>query len=83
MGRGFTATKTCEICAGSGSGMVEKDLELDVPRGMRDGAVIGASGEGGAGMNGGPPGDLGVKLYAKWPNPDELTEEQKKVLEEL
>jgi molecular chaperone DnaJ len=83
MGRGFVASKKCGPCTGSGSRIVDKDLVLDVPVGAKEGSVVGAGGEGGIGMNGGPPGDLLVKLHIKVPKRDELTEEQRMVLEEL
>ena len=82
-GKGFVPSKKCEFCEGTGSSVVDKELELEVPVGMREGQVIGAMGEGGVGLNGGPPGDFVVKLYMKMPNPDELTDEQRKVLEEI
>ena len=82
-GRGYIASKVCKSCSGSASTMVDKEIELEIPRQIREGQVIGMSGEGRSGINGGPPGDLIVKLYMKLPNPDDLTEEQVKVLEEL
>lgn len=82
-GRGFTAAKQCEPCVGSGSKTIKKDLILEVPAGITEGYIIGTMGEGGTGINGGPAGDLGVKLHMKMPNPDDLTDEQKKVLAEL
>jgi len=83
MGRGFTSAKICVPCNGSGSRTVDKNLTLDVPMGTQEGSVIGSVGEGGVGINGGPPGDLAVKLHIRMPKADELTDEQKKVLEEL
>ena len=82
-GRGFISSKACEFCEGVGNSVVDKKLELEVPVGIREGQVIGAMGEGGVGLNGGPPGDFVVKIYMKMPNLDELTEEQRKVLEEI
>ena len=54
-----------------------------MPPGLRDGQPIGAAGQGGSGINGGPPGDLIVKMRMKYPKPDELTDEQKELLEEI
>jgi len=82
-GRGFVPSKVCESCNGSASRMVDKEVELEIPRQIMEGYVVGAAGEGRIGINGGPPGDLIVKLHMKMPDPDQLTDEQKKVLEEL
>jgi molecular chaperone DnaJ len=83
MGRGFTASKKCESCKGVATRQVNKDLELGVPAGSHEGSVVGITGEGHVGANGGPAGDLMVKLHMKLPKVDELTDEQKRVLKEL
>lgn len=82
-GRGFIASKQCTSCNGAASRVVEKKLVLDVPRDVSEGVVIGAAGEGHVGTNGAPPGDLIVKLHIRVPKAEDLTEEQRKVLEEL
>lgn len=82
-GRGFTSATPCAPCTGAGSRIIKKDLILEVPVGIGEGHVIGTMGEGGIGLNGGPAGDLAVKLHIKLPNADELTDEQKKVLGEI
>lgn len=82
-GRGGIPREKCGYCDGNGTIRTDKEVVLKVPRGLREGQPIGAAGEGGHGLNGGPPGDLIVKIYMKYPNPDELTEEQIKVLKEL
>lgn len=82
-GRGFTASKQCELCKGSGSRTTNKKIKFEIPMGISEGHVVGAAGEGGIGLNGGPPGDLIVKLYIQMPKAKNLTEEQRKVLEEL
>jgi molecular chaperone DnaJ len=82
-GRGFTAKKPCEPCSGSGARTIDKDLKVNIPAGVTEGFVVGVTGEGGVGVNGAPNGDLGVKIHMQMPNPDELTDEQKRVLEEI
>jgi molecular chaperone DnaJ len=82
-GRGFTAKKPCESCKGSARRKVDRHVKIDIPRGITDGQVVGVTGAGGSGINGGPPGDLAVRLSVQWPNPDDLTEEQRAVLEEI
>ena len=70
----FTLERTCGVCAGkgtmienpctscSGSGRVRKKrkLSVNIPRGVDDGTRIRLAGEGEAGENGGPYGDLYV-----------------------
>src|SRR6201991_4021273 len=72
----FTIERTCSSCRGSGkiirnpcktcrgSGLVHKDrmLNVDVPPGVEEGTRIRLSGEGAAGVNGGPNGDLYIFL---------------------
>ena len=72
----FTIERTCSSCRGSGkiirnpckacrgSGLVQKErmLNVDVPPGVEEGTRIRLSGEGAAGVNGGPPGDLYIFL---------------------
>ena len=82
-GRGRKPKNKCETCAGTGAVKIDKKITLPIPPGFRDGQLIGAAGQGGRGINGGPPGDLLVRLHMKYPDPDELTDEQKKILEEL
>lgn len=82
-GRGGTPKEACAECNGSGKKKVDREVVLPIPRGFRDGQPAGAAGQGGSGINGGPPGDLIVKMIMKYPKPEELTEEQRKVLEEL
>ena len=68
----FTVERTCPTCSGlgqiiknpcgscGGQGRVEKDraLNVNIPAGVETGTRIRLSGEGEAGMRGGPPGDL-------------------------
>jgi len=72
----FTIERTCSSCRGAGkiirnpcktcrgSGLVHKDrmLNVDVPPGVEEGTRIRLSGEGAAGVNGGPAGDLYIFL---------------------
>jgi molecular chaperone DnaJ len=72
----FTIERSCSSCRGTGkiirnpckgcrgSGLVQKDrmLNVDVPPGVEEGTRIRLSGEGAAGVNGGPPGDLYIFL---------------------
>src|SRR5947209_11534546 len=67
-GRGQTIDNPCEKCAGSGRVTRERTLSVNVPAGVEDGTRIRLSGEGEAGMRGGPPGDLYIFLSVK-PHP--------------
>jgi len=72
----FTIERTCSTCRGNGkiirnpckgcrgSGLVQKErvLNVDVPPGVEEGTRIRLSGEGAAGVNGGPSGDLYIFL---------------------
>ncbi|MBV9330820.1 MAG: molecular chaperone DnaJ, partial [Alphaproteobacteria bacterium] len=57
-GTGRVIRKPCKTCAGAGSVQKERTLAVDIPAGVEDGTRIRLSGEGQAGFNGGPPGDL-------------------------
>ncbi len=68
----FTVERTCSACRGTGkivrhpckacrgAGLVQKErtLNVDIPPGVEEGTKMRVSGEGAAGMNGGPNGDL-------------------------
>ena len=75
----FTITRTCPACQGAGQvikerctecrgqGRIEKEktIELRVPAGVDTGTRLRVPGEGEAGANGGPTGDLYVVLEVK------------------
>ena len=72
----FTVERTCSACRGTGkiirnpckgcrgAGLVQKErtLNVDIPPGVEEGTRIRLSGEGAAGANGGPNGDLYIFL---------------------
>lgn len=82
-GKGKSSTADCIKCRGTGRASSERDLELDIPAGSKDGAIVVAQGQGGKGFNGGPAGDLIVKIYMRMPNSSDLTEEQKELLRSI
>jgi molecular chaperone DnaJ len=57
-GTGRTITDPCKACQGSGRVHKEKTLAVTIPQGVEDGTRIRLSGEGEAGLRGGPAGDL-------------------------
>ncbi len=58
----------CATCSGSGRVKQHKTLSVKIPSGVDEGDRIRLSGEGEAGVNGGPPGDLYVVIHIK-PHP--------------
>lgn len=64
-GAGKVIKDPCPSCAGSGRLQEEKTLSVKVPAGVDEGSRLRIAGEGEAGYNGGPPGDLYVFLSVK------------------
>jgi molecular chaperone DnaJ len=67
-GSGKIVASPCATCGGSGRVKQHKTLSVKIPAGVDEGDRIRLSGEGEAGMNGGPPGDLYVVIHLK-PHP--------------
>jgi molecular chaperone DnaJ len=61
-GQGRVVRNPCRTCSGSGHVQKERTLQVDIPKGVEEGTRIRLSGEGHAGMSGGPPGDLYIFL---------------------
>ncbi|OED48133.1 molecular chaperone DnaJ [Rhodobacteraceae bacterium (ex Bugula neritina AB1)] len=57
-GRGQVITNPCNTCGGGGRQQRERSLAVNIPAGVETGTRIRLSGEGEAGMRGGPSGDL-------------------------
>jgi molecular chaperone DnaJ len=64
-GAGTTIADPCTDCHGRGRVRKTRTLSVKVPPGVDDGDRIRLSGEGEAGRNGGPPGDLYVEIRIK------------------
>ena len=64
-GQGRTITDPCRSCGGSGRVEKSKTLSVKVPAGVDNGDRIRLTGEGEAGLRGGPPGDLYVQVEVK------------------
>lgn len=67
-GAGKIITDPCPACQGAGRVQHTKTLSVKVPAGVDEGDQIRLAGEGEAGENGGPPGDLFVQIRLK-PHP--------------
>ncbi|MCS5606527.1 MAG: molecular chaperone DnaJ [Alphaproteobacteria bacterium] len=61
-GVGRVITNPCGKCGGAGRMEKDKTLSVNIPKGVEDGTRIRLSGEGEAGLRGGPPGDLYIFL---------------------
>ncbi len=61
-GAGRVVRNPCRVCQGSGTVPRERTLQVAIPAGVEDGTRIRLSGEGEAGANGAPAGDLYVHV---------------------
>jgi molecular chaperone DnaJ len=64
-GRGQVVSDPCTACRGQGRQRKQKTLAVKVPAGVDNGDRIRLSGEGEAGRNGGPTGDLYVEVRVR------------------
>lgn len=64
-GRGQIIEDPCDVCAGNGRTTRTRSLSVNIPPGVEDGTRIRLSGEGEAGLRGGPPGDLYIFLSVR------------------
>jgi molecular chaperone DnaJ len=64
-GSGKMVSDPCATCRGAGRVKKHKTLSVKIPAGVDEGDRIRLSGEGEAGVNGGPPGDLYVVVHLK------------------
>lgn len=64
-GSGKTVDKPCSVCRGSGIIAVKKKIKLQIPPGADHGYRLRMRGQGGAGPNNGPKGDLYIVVNMK------------------
>ena len=64
-GSGKIVQEPCTSCHGQGRVKKHKTLSVKIPAGVDEGDRIRLAGEGEAGVNGGPPGDLYVQIHLK------------------
>jgi molecular chaperone DnaJ len=67
-GAGTSVRKSCPDCGGEGRRSEQRELEVEIPRGIHDGQRIRLSGEGDAGVLGGRAGDVYVLVRVR-PDP--------------
>src|SRR6266849_246251 len=66
-GEGERIETPCKACRGEGRQRAERLLRVKIPAGIEDGMQMRLSGEGSAGLLGGPPGDLYVLVRLREP----------------
>ncbi|CAH0347058.1 molecular chaperone DnaJ [Bacillus sp. CECT 9360] len=64
-GTGKIIPEKCSTCRGSGKVQKRKKIQVTVPAGIDDGQQLRVSGQGEAGINGGPSGDLYVVFHVR------------------
>ena len=67
-GKGFEYVELCPTCRGKGVILAERELSVEIPPGVEDGTIFRVPGEGEAGLYGGRPGDLYLRVRVK-PHP--------------
>ena len=64
-GRGSMATEACGGCRGSGQAEVSRNIKVTIPKGIGHGDTLRVPGQGAAGRQGGPRGDLFVTVQVE------------------
>ena len=64
-GRGQIIANPCRTCRGQGKVLARKTVSVRIPAGVDNGSRLRLSGEGEAGVYGGPPGDLYVFIHVQ------------------
>ena len=64
-GRGKIIKNPCKNCNGKGRIRINKKLEVNIPSGIDDGQNIILRGQGSAGLNGGPSGNLIIEIRVR------------------
>ena len=67
-GTGKIIHQPCKTCGGAGTVRKQKKLAVTIPAGIDNGQAVSLRGQGGAGRNGGPAGDLLIGVTVK-PHP--------------
>lgn len=73
----------CDPCGGRGVVPETKGINIAVPPGVVHGNAMHLAGQGGAGFNGGPRGDIQVIVQLKYPDMSNFNDEEKEQLRQL
>jgi len=65
LGKGQVPTQKCPACNGAGASRTHKKVLITVPIGTESGSKIRLKGQGGAGLRGGPAGDIFITFQVK------------------
>lgn len=82
-GAGESIKVICSDCRGNGVIPEHRRLNIVIPVGIRNGSALRLSGQGGAGLNEGPPGDVMVEVSVSYPDIENLTEDERTELKRL
>lgn len=80
-GTGKIIKDKCDKCNGNGYNRVNRNIEVNIPGGVQEGTILTLRGQGEAGKNGGPAGDL--QLIIKVANHKVLKRDGYDVLEDV
>lgn len=64
-GQGMIPEKPCNVCSGEGRIKEQQKIEIKIPAGVDSGQVLKIENYGDAGIRGGSPGDLYIKILVK------------------
>ncbi|MDE6108532.1 MAG: molecular chaperone DnaJ [Oscillospiraceae bacterium] len=64
-GKGRIIHQPCDVCHGSGSVKKQRKITVNIPAGIDNGQAVSLRGQGGAGVNGGPAGDLLISVTVR------------------
>ena len=64
-GTGSVIKETCKTCGGTGRLRKQRKITINIPAGVDNGQAIPLRGQGHAGTNGGPAGDLYIRISVK------------------
>ncbi len=82
-GQGQSIKTLCDTCNGQGTETENKILNVKIPKGIPHGTTLRLGGQGGRGLNGGPPGDVFLGVKVNYPDLDLLSDEEKATLGRL
>ena len=83
-GSGRFVVKPCTSCSGSGREFIsDKVLNIVIPPATKDGTTLRLAGQGPFGLNGGPRGDILVRVNSAAPRLDRFSDDEKELLKNL